>query len=54
MADWVVIVDDDLTNLKVAGHILSKYDKKVTTLTSGKALPCTWCRTCSCCECSLA
>ena len=38
MADWVVIVDDDSTNLKVAGHILSKYDKKVTTLTSGKAL----------------
>ncbi|MCR4625772.1 MAG: response regulator [Lachnospiraceae bacterium] len=38
MADWIVIVDDDMTNLKVAGHILSKNNKRVTALKSGEAL----------------
>ena len=38
MADWVVVVDDDLTNLKMAGHILSKHNKRVTALRSGWAL----------------
>ena len=38
MADWVVVVDDDVTNLKMAGHILSKQNMRVTALKSGKAL----------------
>ncbi|SNU06859.1 diguanylate cyclase (GGDEF) domain-containing protein [Lachnospiraceae bacterium] len=38
MADWVVVVDDDSTNLKMAGHILSKHNKRVTALKSGRAL----------------
>ena len=38
MADWIVIVDDDLTILKTAGHILSKHNKRVTALSSGQAL----------------
>lgn len=38
MADWVVIVDDDVTNLKLAGHILSKSHMRVTALRSGQAL----------------
>ena len=37
-ADWVVIVDDDVTNLKMAGMILSKQHMRVTALRSGKAL----------------
>ena len=36
MADWIVVVDDDSTNLKIAGHILSKHNKKVTTISSGQ------------------
>ena len=36
--DWVVVVDDDVTNLKVAGMILSKHDMRVTALKSGTAL----------------
>lgn len=24
MADWIIVVDDDTSNLKMAGHILSK------------------------------
>ena len=32
MADWVVVVDDDMTNLKMAGHILSKHGMRVTAL----------------------
>ena len=35
---WVVVVDDDIMNLKVAGHVLSKNNMKVTTLTSGEEL----------------
>ena len=38
MSDWVLIVDDDITNLKIAGHILSKQNIRVTALKSGKAL----------------
>ena len=38
MADWVVVVDDDFTNLKMAGHILSKNNKRVTALKSGQQL----------------
>ena len=37
-ADWVVVVDDDVTNLKMAGHILSKQQMRVTALKSGRAL----------------
>ena len=38
MADWIVVVDDDATNLKMAGHILSKHNKRVTALKSGRSL----------------
>ena len=38
MADWVIVVDDDAANLKMAGHILSKAGFKVTALQSGKLL----------------
>lgn len=38
MADWVIVVDDDETNLKVAGHILSKAHMRVTAMKSGQAL----------------
>jgi len=36
--DWVVIVDDDVANLKLAGLILSKQHIRVTALKSGRAL----------------
>ena len=38
MTNWIMIVDDDITNLKVAGHILSKQRMRVTALHSGKAM----------------
>ena len=38
MADWVIVVDDDVSNLKMAGHILSKNNMHVTALKSGQAL----------------
>ena len=38
MADWVIVVDDDETNLKVAGLILSKARMRVTAMRSGQAL----------------
>ncbi|MBE5862609.1 MAG: response regulator [Lachnospiraceae bacterium] len=38
MTDWIVVVDDDATNLKMAGHILSKHNKRVTAMKSGRAL----------------
>lgn len=38
MADWVIVVDDDTLNLKMAGHILSKNNMRVTALRSGQAL----------------
>ena len=36
--DWVIVVDDDVTNLKMAGTILSKHNMRVTALKSGTAL----------------
>ena len=36
--DWVVVVDDDITNLKMAGTILSKHGMHVTALKSGSSL----------------
>ena len=36
--DWVVVVDDDVANLKAAGMILSKSDTRVTALKSGTKL----------------
>lgn len=38
MADWIIVVDDDMANLKMAGHILSKKNMRVTALKSGQAL----------------
>ncbi len=38
MADWIIVVDDDTSNLKMAGHILSKANMRVTALKSGQAL----------------
>ena len=38
MAKWIMVVDDDTTNLQMAGHILSKNNMRVTALKSGKAL----------------
>ena len=35
---WVIIVDDDVSNLKIAGHVLSKNGMRVTALKSGQAL----------------
>ncbi|MCR5053769.1 MAG: response regulator [Lachnospiraceae bacterium] len=35
---WVLIVDDDTSNLITAGHILSDHNMRVTALKSGKAL----------------
>ena len=35
---WVVVVDDDVANLKMAGTILSRQHMRVTALRSGKAL----------------
>ena len=37
-ADWVVVVDDDVANLKMAGLILSRQHMRVTALKSGRAL----------------
>ena len=37
-SNWVVVVDDDVTNLKMAGLILSKQHMRVTALKSGRAL----------------
>ncbi|MBQ7563819.1 MAG: response regulator [Lachnospiraceae bacterium] len=38
MADWIIVVDDDVANLKAAGHILSKQNMRVTALKSGELL----------------
>lgn len=35
---WVMVVDDDVVNLKMAGHILSKQEMRVSAVKSGKAL----------------
>ena len=36
--DWIVVVDDDVMNLKMAGKILSRNGMRVTALKSGTAL----------------
>ncbi len=38
MTRWIAVVDDDLTNLKAAGQILSRNDYRVSALKSGSAL----------------
>ena len=38
MVKWVMVVDDDTANLKMAGHILSRNNMRVTALKSGQAL----------------
>ncbi|MCR5324369.1 MAG: diguanylate cyclase [Lachnospiraceae bacterium] len=38
MTKWIAIVDDDVTNLKNAGKILSKNHMRVSAMKSGKAL----------------
>ncbi|MBR5116180.1 MAG: response regulator [Lachnospiraceae bacterium] len=38
MADWVIVVDDDEANLRIAGFILSKANMRVTAMKSGEAL----------------
>ena len=38
MAKWIMVVDDDVANLKMAGTILSKNNMRVTALKSGRAL----------------
>lgn len=38
VADWVIVVDDDVSSLKIAGYILSKHGMRVTALKSGWAL----------------
>ncbi|SCW50494.1 diguanylate cyclase (GGDEF) domain-containing protein [Ruminococcaceae bacterium YRB3002] len=38
MAKWIIVVDDDTANLKVAGFVLSKNNMRVTALKSGQAL----------------
>ncbi|MDO4536671.1 MAG: response regulator [Coriobacteriales bacterium] len=36
--DWVLVVDDDVTNLKMAGHILSRHHMRVSAVKSGRAM----------------
>lgn len=36
--DWVAVVDDDMTNLQLVGHTLSKDQMRVSALKSGEAL----------------
>ena len=38
MADWVIVVDDDMTNLKMAGYILSRSGLRVSAVKSGQAM----------------
>ena len=38
MAKWIMVVDDDTTNLQMAGHILSQHNMRVTALKSGRAM----------------
>ncbi|MBO4395187.1 MAG: response regulator, partial [Eubacterium sp.] len=37
-ADWVAVVDDDMTNLQIAGHTLSANGMRVSALKSGESL----------------
>lgn len=36
MNDWILVVDDDTSNLRMASHILSKEDMRVSCLKSGE------------------
>ncbi|MCR4989960.1 MAG: response regulator [Lachnospiraceae bacterium] len=38
MAKWIIVVDDDTSNLQVAGSILSRNNMRVTALKSGRKL----------------
>ena len=38
MTKWIMVVDDDMANLQMAGTILSKNNMRVTALKSGQAL----------------
>ena len=38
MANWIIVVDDDTTNLQAAGKILSQRGFRVTALKSGRAM----------------
>ena len=38
MADWIIIVDNDISSLRIAENILIKAGKRVTTLKSGREL----------------
>ena len=38
MADWIVVVDDNMANLQMAGTVLSKANKKVSAMKSGQRL----------------
>ena len=38
MAKWIIVVDDDSSNLQMAGRILSRNKMRVTALRSGRAL----------------
>lgn len=37
MTRWIIVVDDDTANLKMAGHILSKNNYRVTAFKSGQS-----------------
>lgn len=36
MSDWILVVDDDVSNLKMASHILTEADMRVSCLKSGE------------------
>ena len=38
MSNWIIVVDDDVANLKMAGQILSKSNMRVTAVKSGQSL----------------
>jgi len=38
MTNWIAVVDDDMTTLKMAGRILSNNNMRVSAMNSGKAL----------------
>ena len=38
MTKWIIVVDDDISNLKVAGHILNQHNMRATCIKSGPAL----------------
>lgn len=38
MSEWVIVVDDNIADLKLAGHLLSENGMRVTALNSGQAL----------------